>query len=395
MIDKELKNKKDCMGCHACANICPKNCISMEVDEEGFLYPTVDCSLCIKCHKCVDVCPIINKTKVENNPIAYSCINNDETIRLDSSSGGIFTLIAGKVIDQGGVVFGARFNERFELEHNFVETKEGLNQLRGSKYLQSKIGDSYKQAKFFLDSGRIVLFTGTPCQIAGLKSYLSISYINLCTIDIICHGVPSPDVWCRYVKFRETKAGTQVQRIAFRQKDEGWKQYSVSFLFKNDTEYRQNLFKDLYMRAFLKDVCLRPSCYDCRFKSLSRESDITLADFWGIQNILPQMDDDKGTSLVFINSEIGQTLFEEIKDGMLYQEVDINEAVKYNSAAIKSSRPNKNREKFFKDLSSLSFDRLVKMYCTDKLSIRAKKFLKSILKKITIKLGLMKVIKKL
>ncbi|WP_051688102.1 Coenzyme F420 hydrogenase/dehydrogenase, beta subunit C-terminal domain [Desulfofalx alkaliphila] len=365
MIDKELKEKKDCMGCHACENICPTNSTSMETDEEGFLYPSVDYSLCIKCNKCANVCPIINRKQVFNDPIAYSCINNDEKIRLDSSSGGIFTLIAEQVIDQGGVVFGASFNNEFEVEHSFVETKRILWKLRGSKYVQSKIGDSYKQAKEFLQSGREVLFTGTPCQIAGLKNFLGESYTNLFMIDIICHGVPSPDVWRKYVKFREKFAGSPAKRIAFRRKDDGWKQYSVLFLFKNNTEYLQNLRKDLYMRAFLKDVCLRPSCYHCKFKGLNRQSDITLADFWGIQNILPEMNDDKGTSLLFINSKAGQVLFDEIKDGMMYQEVDIQEAVKYNSAAIKSVHFNPKRDAFMSEKDNLPFDKLVNKYCTD------------------------------
>ena len=393
MIDKELKNKKDCMGCHACANICPKSCILMETDQEGFLYPTVDYNLCIKCKKCINVCPIINKEEVMNDPVTYSCINNDETIRLDSSSGGIFTLVAEKVIAQGGAVFGASFNNQFEVEHVFVETKEDLGKLRGSKYVQSKIGNSYKKAKEFLDSGREVLFTGTPCQITGLKSYLEKFYTNLSTMDIVCHGVPSPEVWRKYVEFREIEAGSPAQRIAFRRKNEGWKRYSVSFLFKNNTEYRQNLRNDLYMRAFLKDVCLRPSCYECEFKTLNRQSDITLADFWGIQNILPEMDDDKGTSLIFVNSEMGQRLFNETKDKMLYQEVDIHEAVKYNSAAIKSVGYNPKREDFFGELDKIDFDKLVKKYCTDKLEVRVKRKIKSTISVILKKTGTINLLK--
>jgi len=392
MIDKELKNKKDCMGCHACANICPKDCISMEADEEGFLYPAVDYNFCIKCKRCINVCPIINKIEVMNGPVAYSCINKDETIRLDSSSGGIFTLVAEKVIARGGVVFGASFNDEFGVEHIFIETKEKLLKLRGSKYVQSKIGDSYKQAKEFLNSGREVLFTGTPCQIAGLKSYLRKSYTNLSTIDIVCHGVPSPDVWRKYVDFRETEAGSPAQRIAFRRKNEGWKRFSVSFLFKNNTEYRQNLRNDLYMRAFLKDVCLRPSCYDCKFKGLNRQSDITLADFWGIQNILPEMDDDKGTSLIIINSEIGRALFDEMKDRMAYQEVDIHEAVKYNSAAIKSVKYNLKRDGFMAEKDSLPFDKLVAKYCNEPLQIRIKNKVRSGIKKMLVKTKLINIV---
>lgn len=392
MIDRKINNKKDCMGCHACASICPKSCISMESDKEGFLYPNVDYNLCIRCKQCINVCPIINKEEVMNDPVAYSCINNDETIRLDSSSGGIFTLVAERVIARDGAVFGATFNDQFEVEHVFVETKENLEQLRGSKYVQSKIGNSYKKAKEFLDSGREVLFTGTPCQIAGLKSYLDKLYTNLSTMDIVCHGVPSPDVWHKYVEFRETVAGSLAQRIAFRRKDEGWKRYSVSFLFKNNTEYRQNLRNDLFMRAFLKDVCLRPACYDCKYKGLNRQSDLTLADFWGVQNILPEMDDDKGTSLIFVNSEMGQRLFNEVKDKMLYQEVDINEAVKYNSAAIKSVKYNPKRDGFMAEKESLPFDKLVAKYCNEPLQRRIRNKVRSGIKKILVKTKLINIV---
>ena len=392
MIDRKINNKKDCMGCHACASICPKSCISMESDKEGFLYPNVDYNLCIRCKQCINVCPIINKEEVMNDPVAYSCINNDETVRLDSSSGGIFTLVAENVIDRYGVVFGASFNDQSEVVHVFVETKENLEQLRGSKYVQSKIGNSYKKAKEFLDSGREVLFTGTPCQIAGLKSYLDKLYTNLSTMDIVCHGVPSPDVWHKYVEFRETVAGSLAQRIAFRRKDEGWKRFSVSFLFKNNTEYRQNLRNDLFMRAFLKDVCLRPACYDCKYKGLNRQSDLTLADFWGVQNILPEMDDDKGTSLIFVNSEMGQRLFNEVKDKMLYQEVDINEAVKYNSAAIKSVKYNPKRDGFMAEKESLPFDKLVAKYCNEPLQRRIRNKVRSGIKKILVKTKLINIV---
>lgn len=396
MIDKEIKLNRDCMGCHGCANICIENCISMEMDKEGFLYPKVDYDSCINCNQCIEACPIINKKIVDNDPLAYACMNKNEEIRLESSSGGIFTLVAEHVIDKGGVIFGACFDNRFELEHNYVKTKEELSKLRGSKYLQSKLGNSYNEVKEFLDLGQIVLFTGTPCQIAGLKSFLGDEiYDNLVTIDIICHGVPSPEVWRKYVEFREKKSNSQAQRIAFRQKNEGWKRFSVSFSFKNNTEYFKILSEDLYMKAFLKDVCLRPSCYDCEFKTLNRQSDITLADFWGIENVLPEMDDDKGTSLIFVNSEIGQDIFNSISINMIFKEVNINEAAKYNSAAIKSVPKNPNRDNFFNYLDNLEFDELVKRYCTDKLVTRTKQKVKTSIRGILNKIGLLDVVKRI
>lgn len=382
MIDLRNKNKKDCTGCHACYSICPQSCIFMETDNEGFWYPKVDYDKCVNCGSCIKVCPIINEGPAANKPIAYACINNDEAIRLESSSGGIFTLVAEHVIGNGGVVFGVGFDEDFKVVHSYVKNKEWLGEFRGSKYVQSKIGDTYKQAKDFLKQGKEVLFTGTPCQISGLKSYLGRDYDNLFCMDNICHGVPSPKVWEKYVSYREHVASSKTRRIAFRRKDEGWKRYSVSFIFQNNTEYRKTLRDDLFMKAFLKNVCLRPSCYNCQFKTLHRESDITLADFWGIQRILPDMDDDKGTSLIFVNSTKGQAMFEKINDKILFKEVDINQAVLYNSAAIKSVEYNPKRESFFEELEKLPFDKLVNKYCTDEMSVRIKRKIKFILRKI-------------
>lgn len=381
----EIIKKQDCSGCHACYNVCPVNCITMIGDKEGFLYPKVDDTKCINCGLCEKVCPILNKEKIQNEPHAYACLNKDERIRMESSSGGIFTLLAEQVIDDGGVVFGAIFYKKFAVIHSYVESKEELSKLRGSKYVQSIIGNTYKQAKGFLTQGRKVLFTGTPCQIGGLKSYLGQFYGNLICIDIVCHGVPSPDVWHKYVEYREEKAGFSTQRIAFRRKDEGWKRYSVSFLFKNNTEYRQTHDKDLYMKSFLKNICLRPSCYECEFKSIHRKSDITLADFWGIQNVLLKMDDDKGTSLIFVNSDIGKSIIEQIRDKIICEEVDISEAVKYNLAVVKSATYNSKRIDFLNDLNTYSFDKLVKKYCADKSLLRVKRKIKALVRSILIK----------
>ena len=388
----KIDDKQSCTGCYACLNICPKQCISMNNDDEGFWYPVVYDERCIECGLCDKVCPILNKVEYDNKPIAYACMNNDLSIRLESSSGGIFTLIAEQIITSGGIVFGARFDDNFNVVHDYAETKEGLRVLRGSKYLQSRIGETYKEAGKFLRKGGKVLFSGTPCQIAGLKSFLRSTYDNLFTVDIICHGVPSPLVWQKYIEYREETAGSKTRKIAFRRKDEGWKLYSLSFIFQNDKEYIQTLKKDLYMRAFLKDICLRPSCYNCQFKTLNRESDITLADFWGVQKILPEMDDDKGTSLVFVNSEKGHEMFKEIKDKITLKEVDIKEAVSYNSAAIKSARFNPKRNSFFEDLDSIPFKSMVKKYCSDPMLTRIKRDIKSTSRTILKKLGFLDII---
>lgn len=216
MIDKEIKANRDCMGCHACRSICPRNCIHMGSDIEGFWYPQVNYSLCVKCNRCVEVCPIINKTYINNIPKAYACVNNNNEVRVNSSSGGIFTLLSEQIIDEGGVVFGAGFEKDFEVVHSFVERKGDLVRLRGSKYLQSRIGDAYRHTRKFLELGRKVLFAGTPCQIAGLKSFLGEQYKDLLCIDMVCHGVPSPDLWKKYVDFRQEISGSRAEVIKLR-----------------------------------------------------------------------------------------------------------------------------------------------------------------------------------
>ena len=375
-------NKENCTGCYACKNICPKECITMESDTEGFWYPKVNIEICNDCGLCEIVCPIIHKSEMKNNPLAYASYNKNEKIRMNSSSGGLFTIIAEQTINEGGVVFGAKFDDEFYVVHDYTETKEGLKEFRGSKYVQSKVGDTYKDVKRFLKQGRKVLFTGTPCQVGGLKSYLQRNYDDLFCVDIICHGVPSPKVWQKYILYQENYYASTLRKIAFRRKEEGWKQYSVSLLFNNNTEYLQSHRKDLYMKAFLKNVCLRPSCYACKYKTIHRESDITLADFWGVQSILPELDDDKGTSLLFINSEKGKRMFNKIKDQVIHYEVDINKAIIHNSAAIKSVNRNPKRDRFFEELDNISFNKLVSKYCSDSVLGKFKRKGKAILKKV-------------
>lgn len=382
MID--IKNKEKCSGCHACYSVCPTKAIKMVEDEKGFKYPVVDQSKCVNCRLCEKVCPIINKKIVNNELKAYSCYNKNDDIRSKSSSGGIFTLLASKILEKNGVVFGASFTNEFMVEHIYVEKEEELYKLRGSKYLQSIIGDSYKQVKKFLEEGRYVLFTGTPCQVEGLMAYLNKKYEKLFTQDIICHGVPSPKVWKRYLEYRKIEDAEEPLEINFRNKDNGWKNYNLKFRYK-EHEYKNNQSMDKYMQAFLKNVSLRESCYNCSFKKINRLSDITLADFWGIEKINPEMFDDKGTSLVIVNNEKGKELFKEIQNEVVKEEVNLNEAIKYNPSMITSSKPDKNREEFFENLEKMDFNELVNKYTekpnfVSKCISKGKKIVKKILR---------------
>ena len=360
MIEVEQKSK--CCGCYGCYNICPKNAIEMVQDEKGFYYPKVIKEKCINCGLCNQICPISNKTEIINSPKAFAAYNKEEKIRKESSSGGVFTLLAEKILEQNGVVFGAKFDKNFNVIHSYVEKIEDLEVFRGSKYVQSKIGETYKKAEEFLKNGRLVLFSGTPCQIEGLKKYIRKEYDNLYTQDIICHGVPSEKVHQKYLKHLEKKIKTEIKEVRHRTKINGWKKWTVNITFKNKQNYQQEHDNDIYMKAFLRNISLRDSCYECSFKKKNRISDITLADFWGIENILPEMDDDKGTSLVIINSEKGQELFDNVKNNLIVKEVDFEKAISYNPSLIKSEEPDKNRDKFFRDLDKLDFDKLVKKY---------------------------------
>jgi NAD-dependent dihydropyrimidine dehydrogenase PreA subunit len=321
----EITQKEQCCGCSACVHICPKHSISFQEDKEGFLYPKVDLETCVDCGLCEKVCPIINQDPEREPQKVYAAKNYDESIRLKSSSGGVFTLLAEKIIGEGGVVFGARFNENWEVIHDYTDTIEGLEPFRGSKYVQSAIGESYKQAKSFLNAGRKVMFTGTPCQIAGLKKFLRKGYENLLTVDFVCHGVPSPLVWRMYLKeeigrqgkvehntgLATNKDAPVLTGVNFRDKSHGWKKYSVVLNFLKASaagEVRSvlsSVFTDNdYMRAFLANLSLRPSCYNCPAKAGKSGADITIGDFWGIENILPDLNDDRGMSVLVNYSEI-------------------------------------------------------------------------------------------
>lgn len=294
-----INDKHDCCGCAACVQICPKSCIKFDEDEQGFRYPLVDKNICVDCGLCENVCPVLNQSEPKQPLKVCAAKNPDDRIRMKSSSGGIFTMIAEFIISQGGVVFGARFDEKWEVEHAYAETIQGIEQFRGSKYVQSRVGITYKQAKDFLNAGRKVLYTGTPCQIAGLKKYLRKAYDNLYTIDVVCHGVPSPLVWRTYIN----DMSESISSISFRDKSTGWNNYSVSIVSEGGDNLLYQLHHDnLYMKAFLNDLCLRPSCFACPAKSGKSTSDLTIADYWGVANILPEIDDNKGISLLLLHS---------------------------------------------------------------------------------------------
>ncbi len=373
--------KKNCCGCSACASVCPCNAIAMNSDDEGFLYPVVDKTVCIGCNKCVQSCPVINSSEKDGEKSsAYWAINADEKVRAESSSGGVFSVLAENTIKSGGIVFGAAMSDNCRsVRHISVDSIDDLYKLRGSKYVQSDISDSYILVKKYLDNGKTVLFSGTPCQIEGLLGFLGKNYDNLICVDLICHGVPSPKVWGKYVKFVEKNTTSETESVSFRSKRYGWHKYSLLFSFKDKTEKINILPDDLFMKSFLSDICLRPSCYSCKFKKLSRKSEITLADFWGVERLIPEIDDDKGVSLVIVHSLKGENLFGTVEPCMKSGITDLDTAIGYNTSMIRSVKPHRNRKMFFEKLDVMDFPELVNKYANI-----------SLYRKIRSKLGVIK-----
>lgn len=346
----KITDKQKCCGCSACAQRCPKGCISMQQDAEGFFYPKVDTSVCIDCHLCERVCPVINQS-VERKPLrTFAAKSPIDDVRIQSSSGGLFTLLAEHTIEQGGIVFGVRWDEEWNVRHDYTETKEELVKFRSSKYVQSIIGDSYLKAEKFLKEGREVMFTGTPCQIAGLKHFLRKEYDNLLTVEVICHSVPSAAVWQQYLseKLQSLKWDKlYIRHISFRDKRTGWKGYSFTIENKKSEVYTELASKNSFMRGFLADLYTRPSCHACPAKQLRSGSDITLGDFWGIETLMPKIDDNRGVSAVLANTEKGCKALNDLQ--MQMYPLSYEELIKRNPALIRSVAEPKNRVEFFKD----------------------------------------------
>lgn len=413
-----ITDKSKCCGCSACVQRCPKHCIALVEDNEGFLYPKADSNVCIDCGLCEKVCPVINKDNKQEPLEVFAALNPNEDIRMKSSSGGVFTQLAEKIIEKGGVVFGARFNEQWEVVHDYVETKEGIGIFRGSKYVQSRIGDNYRIAEAFLKEGRGVLFSGTPCQIAGLRKYLRKDYDNLLLVDFICHGVPSPGVFRTFLRDEIDKyaftgvgrksvllpciplvserdrldyQGLNIRSICFRDKRNGWKKIGFALtLSKASTAGEKNsvltlytpLHENSYLRGFLKDIYLRPTCHACPAKHLSSGSDITLGDYWGIAFTMPELDDDKGISAIIVNTEKGRITLH--STNVQLRSASFSDLLVHNSALQNSVPIPPQRELFFRN-DGKTFEEKIRVLCSEPITVRRliKKILKKILKSLT------------
>lgn len=353
------------MGCNACYNVCPKDAIEMYEDEEGFKYPQINEKKCIKCGLCEKICPMINET-IRNNfsvPKVYAAWTQNQHIRLDSTSGGIFSELANQVFDENGYVCGAVYNKEWRVEHILTKNKLELENIRSSKYLQSDINNIYRQIKSKLDDKNKILFCGSPCQVAGLYNYLKKGYDNLYTCDFICRGMNSPKIFTMYINNLEDKYRSKVKKVKFKNKIHGWHNFSTRIEFENGKVYIGNRYVDSFMVGYLKYTAfMRPACYECRFKGFPRKGDITLADFWGIEKINKKLDNDMGTSMVLINSNKGQELFEKIKNNIVCENIESRDVFKDNICTYKSPDRTKSRELVFENIDNMTYKELCEKF---------------------------------
>ena len=413
-----ITDKKNCCGCSACVQRCPKQCIRLEEDSEGFLYPQVDEETCIKCGLCEKVCPILNQADKLPVQEVLAVKNPDEEERMNSSSGGVFLPLAREVINKGGVVFGAIYDKSWEVHHVYAEKIEDVYPMMGSKYLQSKIENSFKDAERFLKQGREVMFVGSPCQIAGLRTFLrNKEYPNLLAVDFLCHGVPSPGVWRRYlaetyggygvkehgrlqatagkntVLLSSLNATSPIGDIKFRDKTEsGWKKYRFVVCQKSASKADQSsvLSSDIhndnpFMRGFLSDIYLRPSCYECKCKNGVSHSDLTIGDYWAARVTDQDFDDDKGVGLVLVNTSKGKEYFDRLN--MTVRKSTLDKAHLCNGGFNEHTQAHPKRVLFF-DLISQgktikdAVDICLKISLPSRIKNKMKRLVKGVVKQV-------------
>lgn len=332
--------KENCCGCGSCGQKCPVGAIHMEADREGFLYPAIDSGRCVNCGACVGVCPIPRGEawKAKEEPAAYAAKHKDRNVLRESTSGGAFTALSDLILEQGGVIYGAAYGREFgegglSVSHYRAETKEERDRFRFSKYVQSDTRDTFSQVREDLKKGRVVLFTGTPCQNAGLRGYLGGEHWpdNLILCDVICHSVPSPRIWADYVEFLEREYGdgsATLNRAQFRTKEVPWSRTAKSFVFTLGNDPHVHMDDRYHKLLFQARTATRPSCYSCRFASLQRVTDLTIADYWGIEKYLPEFTDDDGVSIILVNTKKGEGYFRRMGERMEWVRRPVSECLK-------------------------------------------------------------------
>lgn len=362
----ESIDKVDCSGCTACKAICPVGAIVMSVDQQGFKYPGIDHELCIDCGKCLSTCPAAvgpSRLPVQK---AFAVKNRDKSEQLSSTSGGFSSALAQKTVTEKGAVYGVTLNDDLKVVTVRIDSDAELDTIKGSKYVQTDMRDTFKQAADDLKSGRKVLFTGSSCHIDGLKRFLSQSKIddaNLITVDYICHGVPSPQVFNDYISYISGRK--PVKDFKFRTKKKGWGfgsgTFSPAIIYADNSEESDTRRARAYQQLFFSNCCLRPHCYECPYAGQGRVGDFTMADFWGLHEIAPQLFDKDGVSLVLVNTKQGAELIESDVN-LEISEVDPADAAKYQTNMRQASLKSDKYDQFWNDMAAKSFDYVLRKY---------------------------------
>lgn len=390
----EITDKVKCCGCTACFNICLKKCISMQPDTEGFLYPIVDKKQCVNCGLCEKVCPILNYKPIEEKtPAAYVIRTKNQNDLMQSTSGGFSTPLAQWFFSKGGSVWTASYDDNWNVVHReFTKDDVDFSKTRGSKYVQSYLGDTYTKIQDELKKGRWVCFIGTTCQVYGLKEFLKKDYENLITVDLVCHGTPSPKLWEKYIDFQTKKYNSRITDINFRNKTYGYHSGTMMLKFENGKKYTGSARVDYMLKSFFSEIASRPSCYTCKFKQLNRVSDYTVFDCWHMGELLGKKDDDRGYTNLLVHTDKGGELLKEIAAAYEIFQVDAEKAIALDGIMVRNSAtPHKDRASFYTDLDAHEMDEHIQKY----IKVTSKDRLLESIKGIAYKGGLMATLRKI
>jgi coenzyme F420-reducing hydrogenase beta subunit len=388
----KIEKKEDCCGCTACYNSCPRKAISMKPDQEGFLYPLVNVEKCIDCGLCDSVCPVKNKMEIEQfDRSAYALRANSSQVVSTSTSGGFVSPLAEWVFEHDGVVCGATYDDEFRVIHKI--SGGGTKEFRGSKYVQSDLNDCFAKIKIYLEQGSLVCFIGTTCQVYGLMTYLKKKYRNLLTIDLVCHGTPSPKLWEKYLSEQKSKYHSEIENVVFRNKTYGYHSGTMRIQFKNGIVYYGSARVDPMLKSFFTEISSRPSCYNCRFKTLERCSDFTIYDCWHVSDLVDNLtDDDKEFTNLIVQSSKGAKLLSEIADRYEIYPTDLMTAIKLDGVMIQhSAKSHPKRGEYYMDLDKES----LKMHVQRFIPIRKQDYLIERSKGILYRMGIYKILKKI
>ena len=371
MIDKV--SVQECAICGACFNACPVDAIHFGKAYLDFRYPEIDATCCVHCNQCEKACPVLeSKSKPEAGyPIAFAAKSNDDSVRLHSSSGGVFYELADQMLRDGGYVCGAVFDDEFHVKHILSNAKEDILRMMGSKYAQSDVGYCYREVKDVLEKGCKVLFSGCPCQVAGLRTFLGKEYPNLVLVELICHGIPSDHMLQTYIGMQERKYGAKLTKMEFRNKKKGWHNSSVRMEFENGRVHSEPMTFDTYMQGYFRGVTLKESCFSCQFRGFKSGSDLTIGDLWGAEISIPDMDDNNGLSAVIVNSEKGTLFLNRSK--IIRRQFEIDKILKYNQSLLTSFDEGAQRTAFYSYTERYDLERAIEAFFQETLLQKAKR----------------------